>query len=121
MLSAIFGVSVITSTNYQSGRQIRSHAITLDSPQTLYLHGNFSTSSCAAPRSTGSWSDGSRWLLGVPPTSTDTVILPSGTGVVNIAYDVSFKSLKMFGGLLVSYSSACPYGWTPYTIRNTVG
>jgi hypothetical protein len=117
-LSDLFDVSVETGSVYRSGIQIITHNLTLDSPETLYLSGNFSTDGCATARSVGLWSSNERWVDGAVPTESDSVVIPEGSGVILMEDDISVSSLYIFGGLLLGYSTSCPSGWTPYVVGN---
>lgn len=70
------------------------------------------TSNCATPQTIGSWSDPSRWKENKVPAASDTVIIPSNAGVIQLSSDVNIAALDMYGGVLLAYTSTCPFGWT---------
>lgn len=71
-----------------------------------------STENCVPMRTVGSWDDNSRWQGGKAPETTDSVIIPSNSGVILLSQNVTVRDLSMLGGELRLFSSSCPSGWT---------
>lgn len=88
------------------------YKINFESPQVLYLFANMSTYGCISPRTHGSWNDISKWVGNQVPSYSDSVIIPFGSGVIEIGNNVTVQNLTMNGGTLYAYNSGCPDGWS---------
>jgi hypothetical protein len=95
-----------------------SYEITIDSKKVMYVYSNITMNSCAKPRSYSSWYDSYRWVGGLVPREVDRVVIPKGAGVILIPNNITIESLNMSDGLLISYESSCPPGWTADPIGN---
>lgn len=80
--------------------------------EVLYIYTQISRSNCAPLRTISSWSNPLRWTGGVLPSSHDNVVLPMGTGVIQLEESVTLSSLYMTAGLIIAHVTGCPDGWS---------
>ena len=82
------------------------------------LNVSSSLSDCARLRTVGDWADKTRWQESSVPISSDSVIFPIGSGVINLSVNLRIDSVTVNDATLVSHNSRCPSGWSISNIEN---
>jgi hypothetical protein len=67
---------------------------------------------CAKAKTVGLWNDKKRWQINKIPGISDSVIFPDNSGVILIQNNVTVSSLTMYDGIIESYATGCPHGWS---------
>lgn len=73
---------------------------------------NTTMTGCAPAMTLGNWNDPKRWSTGQVPGVSDSVTIPTGSGIIQMASSVSVASLTMQDGTLVGHATSCPDGWS---------
>lgn len=97
-----------------------TYGISFSSDIVAGFHASISTVGCNKIRTIGYWNDPNRWVSKSVPVSSDNVVFPVNSGVVMLVNDISLKSITMNDGLLYSYKTGCPDGWSIDPIGTTV-
>lgn len=115
-MSRVFAIEVQKYfENYLNSttRGITGFSIKLTSKMSVTsVTATYLTSQCEKIRTIGLWHDPHRWDLNRVPSSADDVLLPTGTGVIQVTEDITVSSLHINDGTLLLQQSNCPIGWS---------
>lgn len=86
--------------------------IVKQSGNTSGLSFDISMTNCSFPQTYGRWSDTNNWIGGKVPSISDSVVIPTNAGVIQLNEDIHIRSIHIFGGSLRAYDTGCPTAWT---------
>jgi hypothetical protein len=98
--------------DYRSSNDVKTtYIVTIDGVQELSVNTYIIRSGCDIPMTYGKWNDPTRWDTGIVPKDTEDVILPIGSGVIEIENDLTIGSLETKSGHIIGGKTGCPEGW----------
>lgn len=122
LMSDIFNVTTKKYKRSDTTKQTynTTYSVSFSSDIAADLQASISTVGCSRVRTIGRWNDPNRWRPNTVPVNTDTAYFPANTGVVILENDVTVKTIYMDDGLLYSYKTGCPDGWSIDPVGGTV-